>query len=54
MEHPKLAGDLTNTLELAKSGVTYTTAATSEPSESFAGTLADLTGAGHKNHRCLL
>lgn len=48
VEDPNLAGDLTNTLKLAKSGVTYTNAATSKPSDSFPGTLAYLTGAGPK------
>jgi phospholipase C len=43
---PGLAPFLTNTLQLQGSGVTYTNAHTTSPSDSFPGTLSYLTGAG--------
>ncbi|MBV8232094.1 MAG: alkaline phosphatase family protein, partial [Planctomycetaceae bacterium] len=43
---PNLAPDLTNILKLQQGGVAYTNASTSEPSDSFPGTLSYLTGAG--------
>ena len=45
---PKLQKDLSNILSLAKSGVTYTNASTSSPSDSFPGLLSYLTGASPK------
>jgi hypothetical protein len=42
---PALASSLTNVLHLASSGVTYTNAFTTSPSDSFPGTLSYLTGA---------
>jgi hypothetical protein len=45
LEDPKLKGDLSNILSLAATGITYTHASTSKPSDSFPGTLAYLTGA---------
>jgi acid phosphatase len=45
---PSLAPDLTNILALQKGGVSYTSASTSKPSDSFPGTLAYLTGAAPK------
>ena len=44
---PALQQNLTNISALQQSGVTYARAATSKPSDSFPGTLAYLTGAGH-------
>ena len=43
---PNLAPDLTNILKLQQGGVSYTTASTTTPSDSFPGTLSYLTGAG--------
>src|SRR5262249_48881702 len=43
---PALQGALTNVNALEKAGVTYTSASTTSPSDSFPGTLAYLTGAG--------
>jgi hypothetical protein len=43
---PNLAPFLSNTLQLQGSGVTYTNAHTTSPSDSFPGTLSYLTGAG--------
>ena len=43
---PQLAPVLTNIENLQKSGVTYTNAFTTSPSDSFPGTLSYLTGAG--------
>src|SRR5262249_32125452 len=42
---PNLQGDLTNILKLQGGGVTYTSAHTTSPSDSFPGTLSYLTGA---------
>jgi arylsulfatase A-like enzyme len=42
---PSLAPDLTNILNVQNSGVTYTNASTTSPSDSFPGTLSYLTGA---------
>jgi hypothetical protein len=42
---PALKADLINILNAAKSGVTYTNASTTSPSDSFPGTLSYLTGA---------
>jgi hypothetical protein len=43
---PQLTSVLTNINNLQKSGVTYTNASTTSPSDSFPGTLSYLTGAG--------
>ena len=43
---PQLKADLSNIAALQSSGVTYTNAQTTSPSDSFPGTLAYLTGAG--------
>lgn len=48
LEDPKLADDLSNIFGLGATGVTYTNATTSVPSDSFPGTLAYLTGASPK------
>ncbi len=48
LEDSKLAGDFSNIFALARRGISYTNASTSEPSDSFPGTLAYLTGAGPK------
>ena len=48
LEDSTLSKDLANTLSLAKTGVTYTNASASKPSDSFPGTLAYLTGASAK------
>lgn len=45
---PSLQSDLSNIRGLAETGVSYTNAFTSKPSDSFPGTLAYLTGAGPK------
>jgi len=42
---PALSQSLTNILNLQNTGVTYTNASTTSPSDSFPGTLAILTGA---------
>src|SRR5262249_5881827 len=42
---PALSQSLTNILSLETTGVTYTNASTTSPSDSFPGTLAILTGA---------
>jgi hypothetical protein len=51
---PALAPFLTNTLNLQSTGINYTNAHTTSPSDSFPGTLSYLTGAGPGNHRRLL
>jgi YVTN family beta-propeller protein len=43
---PHLAGDLSNILKLQQTGVNYTNASTTKPSDSFPGTLSYLTGSG--------
>jgi hypothetical protein len=43
---PNLKADLTTILNLKTSGVAYTNASTTKPSDSFPGTLSYLTGAG--------
>lgn len=45
---PKLQSDLFNIRSLEQTGVTYTNAFTSKPSDSFPGTMAYLTGASPK------
>ena len=48
LEDSQLKDDLANTLGLAKTGVSYTNASSSKPSDSFPGTLSYLTGASAK------